>query len=82
LHVRLETGRTHQIRVHMSAVRHPCVADLTYGADPTLAARLGLERQWLHASGLGFEHPTRHEWVTYTSPFPADLQHALDVIST
>ena len=82
LDVHLETGRTHQIRVHFSALRHPLAGDLTYGADPRLAARLGLERQWLHASGLGFEHPTRHEWVTYSSPFPADLQHALDVISS
>ena len=55
--VQLETGRTHQIRVHFSALRHPCVGDLTYGADPTLAARLGLARQWLHARELGFVHP-------------------------
>ena len=57
LEITLETGRTHQIRVHMAALRHPCVGDLTYGADPTLAARLGLHRQWLHARRLGFEHP-------------------------
>ena len=57
LDIKLETGRTHQIRVHMSAHRHPCVGDLTYGADPTLAKRLGLTRQWLHAMRLGFEHP-------------------------
>src|SRR5207244_2885006 len=57
LEVTLETGRTHQIRVHMSAVRHPCVGDLAYGADPTLAARLNLGRQWLHAHQLGFAHP-------------------------
>ena len=49
LDINLRTGRTHQIRVHMSALRHPCVGDITYGADPTLAARLGLSRQWLHA---------------------------------
>ena len=55
--VRLETGRTHQIRVHFSALRHPCVGDLTYGADPTLSARLGLARQWLHARELAFVHP-------------------------
>ena len=57
LEVQLETGRTHQIRVHMAALKHPCVGDLTYGADPTLAKRVGLERQWLHAVRLGFEHP-------------------------
>jgi 23S rRNA pseudouridine1911/1915/1917 synthase len=81
LDVRLETGRTHQIRVHMAAVRHPCVGDLAYGADPTLAARLGLARQWLHAARLGFAHPGHGEWVVFESPFPADLQHALDVVA-
>ena len=49
LEIHLETGRTHQIRVHMAALKHPCVGDLTYGADPTLAKRVGLQRQWLHA---------------------------------
>ena len=63
LEVHLETGRTHQIRVHMAALKHPCVGDLTYGADPTLATRLGLERQWLHAVRLGFEHPETGEYV-------------------
>ena len=81
LEVHLETGRTHQIRVHFSALHRPCVGDLTYGADPTLAARLGLERQWLHAVGLGFEHPGSGEWVTFESTYPADLQHALDVLA-
>jgi 23S rRNA pseudouridine1911/1915/1917 synthase len=80
LDVHLETGRTHQIRVHMAAVRHPCVGDLTYGADPTLARRLGLTRQWLHARELGFTHPGSGEQVRYRSPYPADLQHALDVL--
>ncbi|MET1007944.1 MAG: RluA family pseudouridine synthase [Propionibacteriaceae bacterium] len=81
LEVSLETGRTHQIRVHMSAVKHPCVGDLTYGADPVLAARLGLVRQWLHAVRLGFTHPVTGEYVTFSSPYPEDLQHALDVIA-
>jgi 23S rRNA pseudouridine1911/1915/1917 synthase len=81
LEVHLETGRTHQIRVHMAAIRHPCVGDLTYGADPTLAARCGLERQWLHAVRLGFEHPGTGEWVEFTSPYPADLDHALRVLA-
>lgn len=80
LDIGLETGRTHQIRVHMAAVRHPCVGDLTYGADPTLAKRLGLSRQWLHARELGFEHPGTGAWLVVDSPFPADLQHALDVL--
>jgi len=80
--VHLETGRTHQIRVHFSALRHPCVGDLTYGADPVLAKRLGLERQWLHAVGLGFQHPSSGERVSFASPYPADLQAALDRISS
>ena len=78
----LETGRTHQIRVHFAALHHPCCGDLTYGADPTLAARLGLDRQWLHATGLGFEHPGTGAWVTYESSYPPDLQLALDRIAT
>lgn len=78
LEVRLETGRTHQIRVHMAATRHPCCGDLPYGADPVLAARLGLERQWLHAVRLGFEHPETGEQVEFESAYPADLRTALD----
>ncbi len=81
LEIHLETGRTHQIRVHMAAVRHPCVGDVTYGADPTLSARLGLHRQWLHAVRLSFAHPGDGRWVSYTSPYPADLQAALDKVS-
>jgi 23S rRNA pseudouridine1911/1915/1917 synthase len=80
LDVHLETGRTHQIRVHMSATRHPCVGDLTYGADPVLAKRLGLTRQWLHARELAFAHPATGEELRVVSPFPADLQHALDLL--
>ena len=78
--VHLETGRTHQIRVHFSALRHPCVGDLTYGADPTLAQRLKLERQWLHAARLGLRHPTTEEWMEWSSPDPADLAYALQVL--
>jgi 23S rRNA pseudouridine1911/1915/1917 synthase len=64
----------------MSALKHPCVGDLTYGADPTLARRVGLERQWLHAVRLGFEHPDSGDHVEYESPYPPDLAHALEVI--
>ncbi|GAA0518213.1 pseudouridine synthase [Paractinoplanes deccanensis] len=78
--VRLETGRTHQIRVHFSALRHPCVGDLTYGADPTLAARLKLNRQWLHARELAFLHPRTHDEVRFVSDYPDDLKYALDVL--
>lgn len=75
--VHLETGRTHQIRVHFSAMRHPCLGDLTYGADPVLAGKVGLTRQWLHAVRLGFRQPVSGEEVVVTSGYPADLQASL-----
>lgn len=78
--VHLETGRTHQIRVHFSALRHPCAGDLTYGADPTMSAHLGLTRQWLHAHRLGFTHPTSGEQVEFESRYTPDLQYALDTL--
>jgi 23S rRNA pseudouridine1911/1915/1917 synthase len=78
--VHLETGRTHQIRVHFSAVRHPLVGDLTYGADPVLATRVGLTRQWLHAVRLGFEQPVTGDWVSVESTYPDDLAAALETI--
>jgi 23S rRNA pseudouridine1911/1915/1917 synthase len=81
LDIKLETGRTHQIRVHLAAVRHPLVGDLTYGADPTLAKRLQLTRQWLHAARLGFTHPGTGEWVEFSSPYPDDLARALALVS-
>jgi 23S rRNA pseudouridine1911/1915/1917 synthase len=80
LEIKLETGRTHQIRVHMSALHHPCVGDLTYGADPVLARRVGLQRQWLHAVRLGFTHPETDQWAEFESAYPADLARALDVV--
>ncbi|BCW78069.1 MULTISPECIES: RluA family pseudouridine synthase [Micrococcaceae] len=80
--VHLETGRTHQIRVHFSALRHPCAGDLTYGADPRLAANLGLTRQWLHARQLAFDHPVTGERVTVTSEYPQDLSYALEVLES
>ncbi len=81
LDIHLETGRTHQIRVHMAALKHPCVGDITYGADPTLAKKLGLERQWLHAVRLSFAHPGDGSWVQFESPYAPDLQAALDTIA-
>ncbi len=81
LEVDLETGRTHQIRVHMAAMNHPCCGDLTYGADPTLAKRLGLTRQWLHAVALSIDHPQTGERMTFESAYPADLAHALAVLA-
>ena len=80
LEIHLETGRTHQIRVHMSALRHPCVGDATYGADPTLSKRLDLSRQWLHARRLGLEHPSSGQRVSFESPYPQDLAAALERI--
>ncbi len=58
----------------MAAVRHPCVGDLTYGADPALARPAGSDRQWLHARALGFAHPADGREVRFTSTPPADLQ--------
>lgn len=78
--VHLETGRTHQIRVHFSALNHPCCGDLTYGADPALSARLGLTRQWLHAQRLGFEHPGTGEPVSFSTEYPQDLEYALEAM--
>ncbi|MFT2816559.1 RluA family pseudouridine synthase [Leifsonia sp. A12D58] len=80
LEVHLETGRTHQIRVHMAAQRHPCVGDAMYGADPKISARLGLTRQWLHAKQLSFAHPETGDWVTFNSEYAPDLAHALSVL--
>ncbi|SCX12532.1 RluA family pseudouridine synthase [Candidatus Aquiluna sp. UB-MaderosW2red] len=76
--VGLETGRTHQIRVHFSQFRHPLVGDPLYGCDPKLASALSLERQWLHAMKLGFAHPKSGKWVEFESEYPSDLKLALD----
>lgn len=78
--VQLETGRTHQIRVHFSALGHPCVGDPLYGSDPVLAERLGLERQWLHAVELSFDHPATGERVSFYSEPSEDLQNAIDLL--
>ena len=76
----LETGRTHQIRVHFSAFRHPLVGDTMYGADPKLAAKVQLDRQWLHAKKLSFVHPTKGETVEFESEYPSVLVKALDIL--
>lgn len=78
LEIHLETGRTHQIRVHMEAIGHPCVGDTFYGADPKQAETLGLTRQWLHASKLEFSQPHTEEKISVTAPLPADLEVALE----
>lgn len=76
--VGLETGRTHQIRVHFAHFRHPLVGDPLYGADPKLASALNLNRQWLHAKKLGFDHPISGEFVEFESDYPVDLEIALN----
>jgi 23S rRNA pseudouridine1911/1915/1917 synthase len=76
--VNLETGRTHQIRVHFSSIGHPLVGDSMYGANPVFAQNLELSRQWLHAMRLEFRHPRTRVWTTVESRYPADLRHALD----
>lgn len=76
--VNLETGRTHQIRVHFSAFRHPLLGDTMYGADPMLAKKLGISRQWLHAKELGFTHPISEEQVQFVSEYPSDLAGVLE----
>lgn len=78
--VNLETGRTHQIRVHFSSIGHPLVGDGMYGANPVLTAQCGLTRQWLHAMRLEFRHPGTHVWTTVSSSYPADLAAALTVM--
>jgi 23S rRNA pseudouridine1911/1915/1917 synthase len=76
--VRLETGRTHQIRVHLSSIGHPVVGDRTYGADPRLADRVGLRRPFLHAWRLRFSHPISGEPIEVEEVLPPDLQAALE----
>ena len=81
LEIELETGRTHQIRVHFSALHHPLVGDLTYGSDPALATRLGISRPWLHAKQLAFDHPASGERLSFNAEYPADLTRSLEVLS-
>ena len=81
LKVELETGRTHQIRVHMSAIRHPLVGDLTYGADPNLASEICVNRPWLHAQALEFTHPISGFPISVTAAYPRDLTDSLSRLS-
>jgi 23S rRNA pseudouridine1911/1915/1917 synthase len=80
LEIELETGRTHQIRVHFSSFKHPLVGDTLYGCDPKLAAKLGMDRQWLHAMKLGFIHPTKGEYVLFESSYPKDIEESLALL--
>lgn len=81
LEIELETGRTHQIRVHFSALHHPLVGDLTYGSDPALAQKLKITRPWLHAKHLAFTHPASGERISFTSDYPEDLTRSLALLS-
>lgn len=81
LEIELETGRTHQIRVHLSALHHPLVGDMTYGSDPALAKRLNISRPWLHAKQLGFTHPASGQQLSFTAEYPADLTRSLEILS-
>lgn len=81
LRVELETGRTHQIRVHFTALRHPLVGDLAYGADPVLAERLEMKRPWLHAIELSFAQPRDERPLTFTADYPGDLKHCLELLA-
>jgi 23S rRNA pseudouridine1911/1915/1917 synthase len=79
--VELETGRTHQIRVHFSALHHPLVGDTTYGADPVLAKSLQMARPWLHAAQLRFAHPVTGQALDFHAPYPPDLTRSLALLS-
>ena len=79
--IELETGRTHQIRVHSSALHHPLVGDFTYGADPVLAEKLRISRPWLHAKQLAFDHPVKGERIAFECPYPEDLTRSLTLLA-
>ncbi len=79
--IELETGRTHQIRVHFSALHHPLVGDTTYGADPVLGKSLGMSRPWLHAAELSFSHPVTQAKLNFKAPYPSDLTGSLALLS-
>lgn len=81
LEIELETGRTHQIRVHFSALRHPLVGDMTYGADHTIASRLEITRPWLHARELKFIHPASGSEIAFFSDYPQDLTRCLEILA-
>jgi len=80
LEIELETGRTHQIRVHFAALHHPLVGDMTYGADHTIASRLELHRPWLHAKELRFNHPITGSPLAFSCDYPAELTRTLELL--
>jgi 23S rRNA pseudouridine1911/1915/1917 synthase len=82
LECRLETGRTHQVRVHLASIGHPLVGDPVYGRSSSqlrpLLRELGFQRQALHAAVLGFVHPVSGERLSFTSELPADMVQLID----
>jgi 23S rRNA pseudouridine1911/1915/1917 synthase len=78
--VELETGRTHQIRVHFSALSHPLVGDNIYGADPSFSTKLSITHPWLHAGKLSLTHPATGERMCWEVPLPVDLQASLELL--
>lgn len=82
LEAELQTGRTHQIRVHMSYIGHPVVGDREYGRPGSLERELGLSRQFLHAWKLVFPHPRSGEPMHFEEPLPDDLERALEILSS
>ena len=78
--IELETGRTHQIRVHFAALHHPLAGDMTYGADHTIATRLELTRPWLHAKELRFNHPITGSPLAFSCDYPAELTRTLTLL--
>lgn len=82
LELKLETGRTHQIRVHMQFIGHPLVGDPQYGRSRGLSKDPEMIGQALHASVLGFEHPRTGEFLQFEAPLPADMRHLLDVLKS
>lgn len=79
--VKIETGRTHQIRVHFSSIGHPLAGDALYGSNPRMDEKLGLDRQWLHSTSLRFRHPVTKVWMKVEAPYPADLKKSLDILA-
>lgn len=79
--VKIETGRTHQIRVHFSSIGHPLAGDSLYGSNPRTDEKLGLDRQWLHATSLRFRHPASRVWMKVEAPYPRELKRSLDILA-
>lgn len=80
LSIKLGTGRTHQIRVHMAHINHPVLGDEEYGKKKSRITGVDIKRQMLHAYKLGFTHPVKLKWMDFIAPIPQDMQNLLDVL--